>query len=126
MAKYTPKTQRAIARYGYEACLEAFRLNDKDGHGARTVAIQVGLLGTRSADAAIDAGREIAAAEALHVTGWTNPAGKIEFTVTSDEWRAELPKFKSCYDLPLREYQIRAIVKKAAKVSETPVYAFQF
>jgi hypothetical protein len=56
--KLTPKTRRAIAKYGKEVCLEAHRMNEK-GEGARTIGFEFKLT-TNQADAAIDAGHELA------------------------------------------------------------------
>lgn len=60
---FSTKTKRAIKSYGHLACVEAFRMHDKDGEGASTVALTgpVSIKTTRQADAAIAAGREIAA-----------------------------------------------------------------
>jgi len=59
----TDKSIRAIASYGIDACREAYRLHATHGEGARTIAEQysLGLRTTRQADAAINAGRELAA-----------------------------------------------------------------
>lgn len=59
---YTPKTRRAVQAYGHEACVEAFRMHTQDGEGASTIAFQgpSTIKTTRQADAAINAGREIA------------------------------------------------------------------
>lgn len=57
-APYSAKTQRAIAKYTEAKCLRAYRLNI-DGEGASTIGIYLGLT-TNQADAAINAGREIA------------------------------------------------------------------
>lgn len=52
------KTQAAVAKYGRETCLRAAQLH-AEGEGGRTVGIYLGLT-TRQADAAIDAGEELA------------------------------------------------------------------
>jgi hypothetical protein len=60
----TAKSIRAITSYGADACREAYRLHATHGEGARTIAEQYsipGIRNTRQADAAIDAGRELAA-----------------------------------------------------------------
>lgn len=56
----TPKTQRAIRKYTAAVCLKALEMHDA-GNGASTIGIELGLT-TNQADAAINAGREIAAA----------------------------------------------------------------
>jgi hypothetical protein len=56
--KLNLKTKRAIQRYGMQVCIKAHELNCKDGEGASTIGIYLGLT-TRQADAAIDAGREL-------------------------------------------------------------------
>lgn len=59
----TMPTRRAIAKYGERTCLEAFHLSAVIGEGANTISwfglpnIKQGC--TQSADAAIDAGREL-------------------------------------------------------------------
>jgi len=61
-ADLTPAAKRALRKYGYAVCREAYRLNHEVGEGARTIAIilQVGAVSTtRAADAAINAGREL-------------------------------------------------------------------
>ena len=124
MTKFTPKTQRAIKAYGIETCRQAFRMHDKDGEGGSTVGFYLGLK-TRQADAAIDAGREIADAEKLTVRACFAEAAPTTFTVSADEWRAELPRVMDCYSRPVREYQQVACVKKAAALGINMV-AFQF
>lgn len=57
--KISPKARRAITKYGKDVCLEAYRMNEK-GEGARTIGFEFKLT-TNQADAAIDAGRELAA-----------------------------------------------------------------
>lgn len=65
-AKYSKKTQAAIAKYGREVCVEAWRMNSRDGEGPNTVAIYLGLntadgrINTAAAIAAMNAGEEIA------------------------------------------------------------------
>lgn len=59
----TANAKRAIKKYGVEACREAYRLNRVVGEGAATIALQYDLSGvktTRQADAAINAGEELA------------------------------------------------------------------
>ena len=51
-------TKAAIERHGLAVCVEAVQLCDVEGEGASTVATYLGLKGTRTADAAINAGRE--------------------------------------------------------------------
>jgi hypothetical protein len=58
-AAYSSKTQRAIAKYTKAACIEAHRMHSIDGEGGSTVGFYLGLT-TRQADAAINAGQEIA------------------------------------------------------------------
>jgi hypothetical protein len=52
------KAKRAIANYGAGVCLAAYRMTDS-GDGARTIGFDLDLT-TNQADAAIDAGRELA------------------------------------------------------------------
>ncbi|HDS1721777.1 hypothetical protein NPS53_09710 [Pseudomonas putida] len=52
------KAKRAVANYGLGVCLEAYRLT-ATGDGARTIGNDLDL-STSQADAAIDAGRELA------------------------------------------------------------------
>jgi hypothetical protein len=62
-SKLSRKTLRAIATYGRDNCELAYHMNENIGEGANTISHVV--LGgkwagkTRSADAAIDAGREM-------------------------------------------------------------------
>lgn len=58
----TIKTRRALKKYGYANCSEAYRLHFKKGEGARTIAITIQcscIRTTADANAAIDAGREL-------------------------------------------------------------------
>lgn len=63
--KMKKSTKAAIEKYGLAVCVEAARLCDVEGEGASTVAQCLGLrgangsIGTRQADAAINAGREV-------------------------------------------------------------------
>ena len=61
MTTYSRNTQRAIKAYGFDACVEAFRMYT-NGKDVVTVASQGPLTinTTQQADAAINAGREIA------------------------------------------------------------------
>lgn len=59
----TPKAKRAVANYGAGVCLEAYR-QTFSGDGARTIAVSYDLT-TQQADAAIDAGRELAGGPAF-------------------------------------------------------------
>lgn len=54
----SPNAKRAVANYGLGICLEAYRMT-ATGDGARTIGNDLGLT-TNQADAAIDAGRELA------------------------------------------------------------------
>ena len=55
------KTRRAIAKYGVPACLAAWHKNRLDGEGPATIAATTwGLTNVASANAAINAGTEIA------------------------------------------------------------------
>jgi hypothetical protein len=123
MTKFTAKTQRAIKAYGAKTCRDAFRMHDTDGEGGSTVGFYLGLK-TRQADAAIDAGREIAEAGKLTVRACFADSAPVTFTVSADEWHAELPPVFDCYSSTVREYQHRACVKKAAKLG-LPMVAFQ-
>ena len=58
MKKQSLKTKMAVEKYGIQVCIKAHDLNSKDGEGASTIGIYLGLT-TRQADAAIDAGREL-------------------------------------------------------------------
>jgi hypothetical protein len=63
MPFYTAKTERAIKRYTLEGCVKAFILNSKRGEGPSTIAFEYtipNVTTTQAADAAINAGREIA------------------------------------------------------------------
>lgn len=50
---------------------------------------------------------------------------KAEFTVSFSEWRAELPAVPGCHDLPRRDYQLRAILKKANALAGRKVDSVQ-
>jgi hypothetical protein len=54
-------TKRAISKYGYETCREAYEMH-MQGNGASTVSYSIGVLrgNTNAGDAAINAGRELA------------------------------------------------------------------
>ena len=52
------KTKRAINKYTEKVCRQAFLLHNRDGEGASTVGIYLGLK-TNQANAAINAGREL-------------------------------------------------------------------
>ena len=52
----SPKSARAVKKYGLETCINAFRMNEA-GEGASTIGGELDLT-TRQADSAIDAGRE--------------------------------------------------------------------
>lgn len=53
------KTILAVKKYGKEKCLKAYEIHEKQGAGASTVGFYLGLT-TNQADAAINAGRELA------------------------------------------------------------------
>lgn len=57
----TKRTARAVAKYGLDACNNAYAMN-VEGYGARSITFEgpVTIKTTRQADAAIDAGRELA------------------------------------------------------------------
>lgn len=57
---YSPKTERAIAKYGKDACIAAYRMNVKEGEGGTYIAENLGIH-INSTSAAISAGEEIAA-----------------------------------------------------------------
>lgn len=59
--KVSNKTSIAIKKYGIKTCIDAYALNTQ-GEGASTVSHSIPELkgNTRSADAAINAGRELA------------------------------------------------------------------
>lgn len=52
------KTERAVSKYGFANCVQAFEMHTRDGEGASTIGFTLGLT-TRQADAAINAGQEI-------------------------------------------------------------------
>jgi hypothetical protein len=62
MSEYTKKTRAAIQRYGEDACIKAYDMHEREGYGGRGVSLEGPsvLKTTPQADAAIDAGREIA------------------------------------------------------------------
>ena len=68
MTTYSTKTQRAIKAYGADVCVRAFRMHDTDGEGGQTIGFYLRIT-TRQADAAIDAGREIVAADLTSKVG---------------------------------------------------------
>ena len=123
--KYSTKTQRAINSYGHDACRKAYRLHVVDGEGASTIGFYLNLK-TRQADAAIDAGREIEASLRLTVWGHVEEVGNVVFVVSGDEWLSEIPAVSGCYDLPKRDYQIRAVIKKAANLYQNKLVSFSF
>lgn len=55
----SPKARRAIKKYGYTNCELAYTHSTR-GEGPHTISIYVGLSGVAAANAAINAGREIA------------------------------------------------------------------
>ena len=58
LSNLSPKTRKAIEKYGYTTCKLAYTHHTR-GEGASTVASYLGLSGTNAADAAINAGREM-------------------------------------------------------------------
>jgi hypothetical protein len=60
-------TKAAIEKYGEELCIRAVMLNERDGEGASTIACYLGLPGVKQADAAINAGRELATVRGVKV-----------------------------------------------------------
>lgn len=54
-------TDKAIAKYGRQTCIDAYDLHRK-GEGARTIGMYLNLA-TNQADCAIDAGRDIISQE---------------------------------------------------------------
>ena len=62
MIKLSRKAKRAIQKYGRDECICAYFMNVTNGEGAHTIALTgpATIKTTRQADAAIDAGREIA------------------------------------------------------------------
>ena len=60
MNKLTAKTRKAVAKYGFDACLKAY-LMSREGEGANTISHTCAptIRTTNQADAAINAGREI-------------------------------------------------------------------
>jgi hypothetical protein len=123
--KYSTKAQRAIKNYGYDICREAFRMHDVEGEGGCTIGIYLNLK-TRQADAAIDAGREIEASMRLTVRGYVEHVGNVVFVVSGDEWMSEVPVVRDGYCPPIRDYQIKAVIKKAAKLYQTKLVSFSF
>lgn len=59
---FSRKTRDAIAKYGEEACRKAFMMHSEWGYGASGVAqeCEISIRTTQQADAAINAGREMA------------------------------------------------------------------
>jgi hypothetical protein len=55
----TKNTQKAISKYGVENCRTAYAMHSIYGEGANTIGFYLGFT-TRQADAAINAGRELA------------------------------------------------------------------
>lgn len=62
MAKYSRNTQRALTKYGQYACTKAFYMHSVWGYGASGVSYEChpSIRTTGQADAAINAGRELA------------------------------------------------------------------
>ena len=58
--KISSKARRAVKKYGKDVCEKALYQNEVIGNGPSTIGIELGLT-TNQADAAINAGREIAA-----------------------------------------------------------------
>jgi len=60
--KLSTTARRAIKAYGIDACHKAFEMNDREGYGASSIANSgpKTIRTTRQADAAINAGRELA------------------------------------------------------------------
>ena len=80
MNNFTPNTRRAIKAYGFDKCLRAWEMHDKDGEGAFTVGCYLGIK-TRQADAAINAGLEISRAASAKVRYYTEEDGHKETLV---------------------------------------------
>lgn len=57
----TKTTQNAITKYTKAVCIKAFERHEQCGEGANTIGFYLKMT-TRQADAAINAGRELAAA----------------------------------------------------------------
>jgi len=57
----------------------------------------------------------------LHFRAFTLEDGHFEFEVTGRELAAEVPKVRGCYDLSIREYEVRAAYKKAATITPNRV-----
>lgn len=55
----SPRARRAIQKYGFTACETAYAYSER-GEGPSTIAAYMGLSGVAAANAAIDAGRELA------------------------------------------------------------------
>ncbi len=55
----TKPTKCAIEKYGRDICVRAFNIHSKDGEGASSTAIRLGLASAINGNAAINAGREI-------------------------------------------------------------------
>ena len=54
--------------------------------------------------------------QTLQARAFSQDVGHFRFEVTEQEWCAELPKVADCHSLPVREYQFRAVLKKAASI----------
>lgn len=59
--KIRPATKRAITKYGIQTCVDAYKLHT-EGNGAGSIRFDFAILNgnTNAADAAINAGRDIA------------------------------------------------------------------
>lgn len=121
---YSTKTQRAIKTYGYDACVKAFRMHDRDGEGGSTVGFYLGLK-TRQADAAIDAGREIAEAATMRLRYYTAEAGHAETKVDGLTVLDAFPKVPGCYSPSRAQVRAEVAVAHLKRVVPNPVLSFQ-
>lgn len=69
MNEFSPKTTRALLKYGTRNCVRAFYINEYIGEGAYTIALTMAsddkIRTTRQADAAVNAGAEYAEVRGL-------------------------------------------------------------
>ena len=123
---FSPKTQRAIKSYGYDTCLDAFRMHDRDGEGGSTVGFYLGLK-TNQADAAINAGREIVEAASLKVRYYTAENGHAEAKVDGLLILEGLKATdQGCYSEPISRRKADITAKFLRSVTPNQVLSFGF
>lgn len=103
MTNLSRKAQQAVRKYGTKTCLDAYRHHRKDGEGAFTVGLLLGLT-TRQADAAIDAGREVAQAASFVFAFFTQEDGWKSMTIDGLDALEHLERTnQGCYTAPRLE-----------------------